>query len=87
MFTTIVAESSAIAFVGSLVGFVFYAAIVFVAAYVIREQTGVVLDVWRFHPAQVWTPIGMASLGAAAGIAPAIKAYATDVASHLVPLS
>ncbi|MGH1348362.1 MAG: ABC transporter permease [Nannocystales bacterium] len=87
LFTAIVVESSTIAFVGALLGFAVYAALLVIAAAVIREQTGVVLRVWTFHPAHVWTPICMACLGALAGLAPAAKAYSTDVASHLKPQS
>lgn len=87
VFTAIIVESSAIAFAGALLGYAVYAALLFVAATVIRDQTGVVLQTWTFHPAMVLTPIGMVSLGAIAGIIPALKAYATDVASHLVPHS
>lgn len=81
--SAIVAESSAIAAIGAAVGFAVHGVILVVAAEVIREQTGVVLDVWTFHAAHVWTPIGMVLLGAIAGLVPAAKAYATDVASHL----
>lgn len=87
VFTAIVAESSAIAFAGALLGFAVYGVVLFVAATVVRDQTGVVLELWTFHPAFLWTPVGMTSLGAAAGILPAFKAYSTDVASHLVPQS
>lgn len=87
VFSAIVVESSTIAFVGALVGFAVYAALLAVAAAVIREQTGVVLRVWTFHPAHVWTPIGMVCLGAVGGVVPAAKAYSTDVASHLKPQS
>jgi len=87
VFTAIVVESGTIAFAGALLGFAVYAALLAVAAAVIREQTGVVLQVWTFHPAHLWTPIGMLCLGAAAGLAPAAKAYSTDVASHLEPQS
>jgi len=57
------------------------------AAAVIRSQTGVVLDVARFHPVLVLGPLGMMALGALAGVVPAVKAYATDVASNLNPTS
>jgi putative ABC transport system permease protein len=83
VFSAIVLESTAVAILGTLLGYLVYAAIVVVAAQVIRQQTGVVLDPFRFHPSLAWTPAGMAALGALAGVVPALKAYATDVASHL----
>jgi putative ABC transport system permease protein len=83
VFSAIVLESTAIAVLGALLGYVVYAAIVVVAAGIIREQTGVVLDPLLYHRSLAWTPLGMALLGAAAGLLPAWKAYATDVATHL----
>lgn len=87
VFTVVVAESSAIAFAGAALGFVVHAALVWVAASVIRDQTGVVLDLDTVHPAHLWVPLGMVCLGALAGVVPAARAYTTDVATHLVPHS
>ena len=63
-----------------------YAAIVLAAAIVVKQQTGVVLDPLKFHPALIAAPAGMIVLGAIA-VAPAFKAYATDVAANLVATS
>ena len=60
-----------------------YLAIVTVAASIVREQTGVVVEGWVWHPAFLWTPLGMTAIGAVAGVLPAIKAYTTDVAETL----
>lgn len=87
VFSAIVTEAAAIALFGSLLGFAVYAAILGTAAYIVKQQTGVVLDVLEFHPVFIWTPLGMTLLGALAGVAPAIKAYATDVADNLTPHS
>jgi len=87
IFAVIVLESTTIAALGSLLGFAFYAVLLGAASVVVRAQTGVVLEVFRFHPALLLTPIGMVVLGAFAGLLPAFKAYATDVAENLVPLS
>ena len=83
VFAVILAESSLIAVLGSLVGFACYGAILSAAAGVVRAETGVVLEVWSGHPALWWTPVGMLVLGGAAGLLPAFKAYATDVARTL----
>jgi putative ABC transport system permease protein len=83
VFSAIVLESTAIAAIGTLGGYVVYAVIAAAAAAILREQTGVFLDPLRFHPVLAWTPAGMAALGALAGVVPAMKAYATDVASTL----
>ncbi|MCK6475009.1 MAG: ABC transporter permease [Planctomycetes bacterium] len=85
VFSAIVGEAKAIALLGALLGYAVYAAILFAAAEVIRAQTGVVLDLAQAHPALYWTPLGMVVLGGFAGVVPALKAYATDVAANLAP--
>jgi len=87
VFAAVMGESVGIALLGATLGLVVHGALLFIAASVLREQIGVVLQIWMFHPAYVWTPVGMVVLGALAGIAPAAKAYGTDVANHLVPHS
>jgi putative ABC transport system permease protein len=57
------------------------------AAVIVRDQTGVALDVFRFQWVLVITPIVMILLGALAGVIPAVKAYSTDVATNLAPMS
>ncbi len=87
VFAAIMIESAAIAALGAAFGFAVYAAILSVAYYLVRAQTGVVLDVFAFHPALVVAPLGMIVLGALAGVVPALRAYATDVATNLAPHS
>jgi len=87
IFSAVVLEAGAIASLGVLAGFVFYAAIMSAAANVIREQTGVVLEPFVWHAVMLWAPLGMIGLGALAGIVPAFKAYRTHVAEHLAPVS
>jgi putative ABC transport system permease protein len=55
------------------------------AGAVIRTQTGVVLDPLVWHPVLLWAPLGLIGLSALAGMVPAMKAYATDVAANLAP--
>ena len=83
VFSAIVLEATTISALGSLLGYLVYAAIMVVAASIIRERTGVVLDTFEWHSALVQTPVAMLVVGAIAGILPARKAYATDVASTL----
>lgn len=87
VFSAIVLESGLIAGLGAIGGFVVYALILGGAAIVIREQTGVVLDIFSRQPALWLTPLCMIVVGAIAGIVPAWKAYATDVAENLSPHS
>ena len=87
VFSTIVLESTTITFLGALVGYLIYGAIFTTAYYIVRAQTGVVLDALKLDPALWLTPIAMVALGALSGLVPAFKAYRTDVASNLTPIS
>ena len=87
IFGAIILEAAAISTLGMLVAFAFYLAIMTGTAAVIRAQTGVVLDPLKFNAVMLWAPAGLIALGAMAGVVPAIKAYRTDVAGHLVPSS
>jgi putative ABC transport system permease protein len=83
----IVLEAAAISAFGMVIAFVFYFGIMTVTAGIIRSQTGVVLDPLQFNSVMLWAPAALIGLGALAGIVPAVKAYRTDVAEHLVPTS
>jgi len=87
VFSAIVLESTTITALGTVVGFLVYGAILSAAYVIVRAQTGVVLDALRFDHALWLTPAGMIALGALSGLVPAFKAYRTDVASNLTPLS
>lgn len=83
VFALIVSESTTIAALGSLSGYVVYFIILGGAAAIVREQTGVVIELWASHPSLWITPLGMLACGALAGLLPAFKAYGTDVATNL----
>lgn len=85
VFAAIIAEAASIAAIGTISGYLVYAAIMSGAAAIVREQTGVVLDPFRFQWVLILTPAAMVLLGALAGIIPAVKAYSTDVAVNLAP--
>ena len=85
VFTTIIAESATIAAIGAVAGFAFYFLILMAAASVVRTQTGVIIEVLAGHPILWIAPLAMTTLGALAGILPALKAYGTDVATNLTP--
>jgi putative ABC transport system permease protein len=87
VFGVIVLEAATITLLGVLVGFLVYGAILASAIVIVRAQTGVVLDALQFDRALWLTPLGMIVLGALSGFIPAFKAYRTDVASNLTPLS
>jgi putative ABC transport system permease protein len=85
IFGAVVLEGAAMAALGVLAGFLFYAGLMGAVAGVIRAETGIVLDPFAPNAVMVWGPLGLVALGALAGVVPAIKAYRTDVAEHLVP--
>lgn len=87
VFSAIVLEAAAIAAGGMGFGWLVYGAILAAVAAVLRAQTGVVLDVFAWHPVLVLAPLGMVLLGGLAGLLPAWKAYQTDVAENLTPHS
>jgi putative ABC transport system permease protein len=87
VFSAIVLEAASITFLGALVGFLVYGGILAAAFVIVRDRTGVVLDAFKLDPALWLTPVAMIMLGALAGLVPAFKAYRTDVASNLTPLS
>ena len=87
VFSIILLEAGLIAAIGAALGFIIYGAIMSTAAVIIRRQTGVVIEPWAFNAVLLWTPPGMVLLGLIAGLIPAAKAYATDVATHLAPQS
>ena len=83
----VIFQSAGIALFGVLVSFVFYAIVATLATGIIREQTGVVLDLFAFHPVFLLVPIGMLGLGCVSGLIPAIIAYRTEVSQNLAPTS
>ncbi|MBI2923702.1 MAG: ABC transporter permease [Planctomycetes bacterium] len=87
VFSAILLESTAIAGFGALGGLGISTALIAGAAHVVRSQTGVVIQVFAFHPVQFLAPAAMVALGALVGIVPALKAYRTPVAENLVPQS
>jgi putative ABC transport system permease protein len=87
VFSAIVLEAASITALGALVGFAVYGGILAAAIVIVRTQTGVVLDAFRFDWVLIATPVAMVILGGLAGLAPAFKAYRTDVASNLTPIS
>ncbi len=80
---TIVLEAMAIAALGSVLGMLVYAGILQGVGLILRQQTGVVLEVFAYQAVLWWAPLGMIGLSALAGLVPAIKAYRTDVAANL----
>jgi len=87
IFSAILLEAAAISTLGMVVAFLVYLVIMTGATTVIRAQTGIVLDPFAWNPVMLWAPAALISLGALSGIVPAMKAYRTDVAEYLTPIS
>jgi putative ABC transport system permease protein len=87
VFSVIILESTIIAFLGTLVGFLVYFIILQFTASIVQTETGVVLDIFKFDSVMIYTPLLMVSVGALAGLIPAFKAYRTDVSENLTPVS
>jgi putative ABC transport system permease protein len=83
----VVLEAAVIGVIGMVVAFAVYAAIMSGVAAVIRAQTGVLLETFAYNPVMLWAPLGMIALCALSGLIPAAKAYRTDIADNLAPLS
>lgn len=87
LFGAIVLEAAAIGALGMIAAFAVYAGIASGVAATIRAQTGVVLDPFAGSRVMLWAPLGMIALCALSGLLPAWKAYRTDVAENLAPVS
>jgi len=87
IFGAVVLEAVAIASLGMIVAFVVYGVVVAAVAAVIRAQTGVVLSPLAFHAVMAWAPAALIGMSALAGVVPAFKAYRTNVAENLTPVS
>lgn len=87
LFGAVVLEAAAIGAIGMALSFGAYAAIVTAVAAVIQAQTGVLLEAFAYSPVMLWAPLGMIALCALCGLLPAWKAYRTDVAENLAPIS
>ena len=80
-------QSIGIALLGIVLSFIFFIGVAVVAAGLVRNETGVVLDLFAFHEVFIWVPIGMLLLGLVSGLIPAVKAYLTEVSRNLTPTS
>ena len=87
IFSAVVLESVAIAALGMAAAFLIYWLVFSAVAAVLRSEVGVVLSAAQWHPVMLWAPISVILMSALAGSIPAIKAYRTNVAENLAPIS
>lgn len=81
----IVAEAATMAGLGMIGAFGVYALMGGGAAQLVQARTGVVLQVFGYHPVMWIAPLAIVALAALAGVVPALQAYRTDVAAGLAP--
>jgi putative ABC transport system permease protein len=87
LFSAILLEAAIIGALGMIAAFAIYGVIVTGVAAIIRTQTGVLLEAWAYNPIMLWAPVGMVLLCGLCGLLPAWKAYRTDIAANLAPIS
>jgi putative ABC transport system permease protein len=87
IFGLLVLEAATLSVLGVLSALGVHGVIHAIAGRMIRTQTGMVLDPLAAGPALIGIAALVVLLGVLAGLAPAVKAYRTDVASHLAPLA
>jgi putative ABC transport system permease protein len=87
IFGLLLLEAATLSALGVIGALGVHAVIHAVAGSVIRAQTGMVLDPLAAGVALVGIAALVIVLGVLAGLAPAVKAYRTEVASHLAPLA
>ncbi|MCX8155287.1 MAG: ABC transporter permease [Verrucomicrobiae bacterium] len=80
-------EAVGIAGLGVVGAFPLYALSMSAVAVMVRASTGVVLEVAVWHPVMLYAPAALIALGGLAGLLPALRAYRTEVARHLVPVA
>jgi putative ABC transport system permease protein len=87
VFGAVVTEAATIGALGAVGGFAVYFGLLAGVAQVIREQTGVALDLAVWEPVLWLCPLAMILLAAFGGIVPAVKAYRIPVAETIAPVS
>ena len=81
----VIYQSLGIAIIGVVLSFAFYAAVAKIAAEIVRDQTGIVLNLFQYQAVFLWVPLGMLVLGLFSGLLPALIAYRTEVSKNLSP--
>ncbi len=87
VFMVIVGEALALGTAGAVVGMVFGHGLLWAAASRVEDMAGLRLDPTRVLPEELLAAAAVILVSALAGFVPAFKAYRTDVARNLAPLS
>jgi putative ABC transport system permease protein len=81
----VIYQSLGIAIIGVVLSFAFYVVVAKIAAGIVRDQTGIVLNLFQYQAVFLWVPLGMLVLGLFSGLLPALIAYRTEVSKNLSP--
>jgi putative ABC transport system permease protein len=87
LFRLILGEALCTGAVGALLGFGFYLLLASLGAMLVREQTGVVMQVLRWNAVFLWAPLAVTGLAVLSGLWPAWRVHQSTVAEALTPLS
>ena len=87
VFGAIVGEAALLTLLGALAGVALGHLLVWASGPRVEEAAGFVPDALAFLPVELLVVVGVVAGGAVAGLVPAWKAYRTDVAANLKPLS
>jgi len=81
--TIITGEAALLSFFGALLGLALCHAAAYGLQGLVEDLTGVFLDWSQLRPWELWLLVGVTSIGAVAGLAPAVKGSMTQVADNL----
>jgi len=84
---SILAHAGLITLLGIIGAFAIFAGIGSFAADYIREEVGVIIELFEYDPIFLQVSAGMLTIGFLSGLMPAIQAYRSDVAQNLTPTS
>ena len=87
IFLSIVGEAAALTFAGAVIGLALGHLLIFLCAGYVESASGLRPDPLRVVPEELILLVVVTLVGGLAGLIPAWKAYRTDVAGNLTPLS
>lgn len=85
IFKSVVTETAIITILGTFAGFFVNFMILAVASYMLKQNLGIIVNIFSFHEIYIIMPMAMVIMGVITGVIPAIRAYSTEVAENLNP--
>ncbi|MGE0143586.1 MAG: FtsX-like permease family protein [Planctomycetota bacterium] len=87
VFAIVVIEAGIVALFGAVLGVLLAHGAAFAAGPAIQDRVNVPIDPMAFTSDEIWLILAVGAVGVVAGLLPAIKGAATEVASNLGPIS